>query len=966
MDGEALYDEFGNYIGSEFSSESDDGGETTGEGGGQNLQALSNTDLARMKEHEVVDCSTDIVLHEDKNYYASTHAVFGEGVEALTMEDDSQSASEPLVAPLKEKSFGYFEGKIPELKYTSNFLTGFMGVPELNRDVSIIGHFHSGKTTFLDMLIESTHADEWTLDRDSRYTDTRRDEQARKMSLKSTPVSLVLRDLRSKSHLFNLIDCPGHVSLCGETTAAMRISDGAIVVVDAVEGVLMQTKKALHEAAREDMPVVLVINKFDRLITELKLPPADCYHKVADIIAEVNDVYNGSGYRTEATRKTVLCPKAGNVLFASPKHRWAFSLLSFAQMYSKRYGSVKFNVSAFAQRLWGDVFFDETTRKFVVDSDMSDVSAHRTFVSFVLDPIYKLYAHIIGEEKGELSVLMADLGIHLKKDDYKLDPHPLLRRTMKLFFKDTVSCIADALVSHVPSPIKGCHKKILRHYTSDMTSEASRSMLRGDSEGPLVVNIVKHYPSADGSTFLSFGRIYSGTIVKGDRVRVLRENYGEDEEDSGGATVSAISIGQAHYRIYVNKATVGSLVFIEGIHHLIAKTATLTHTTPQCDYVKSFAPLNFVGNLPTLKVAVEPLKPSQLPKLVEGLRGIGKTFPLVSTKVEESGEHIIFGTGELQLDVVLHDLRICFSDIEVKVSDPSTCFRETIVDTSFVKCNATSANGKNSFSMVADRVSKGLVNDIEAGRFTTTWSPKKMSVALRKRHGWDALASRSVWAFGPGSSDSNILIDDTLPCDVDKPLLNTVRGSIVQGFRWAAREGPLCDEPMREVKFKLIDAFVSNDAIHRGGGQIVPASRRVANSAFLNASPRLMEPTFCVEILAFEDTIGSVYKIVSSRRGKIINDHRKPGTPFRVVIANIPAIECFGLETDLRLRTQGQAFCMQTFDHWSVVPGDPLDDKFIVVPLESAPREALARDFMIKTRRRKGLGDDVLPSMYFD
>ena len=141
-----------------------------------------------------------------------------------------------------------------------------------------------------------------------------------------------------------------------------------------------------------------------------------------------------------------ICFSKKTLLLIMIKHRWAFSLLSFAQMYSKRYGSVKFNVSAFAQRLWGDVFFDETTRKFVVDSDMSDVSAHRTFVSFVLDPIYKLYAHIIGEEKGELSVLMADLGIHLKKDDYKLDPHPLLRRTMKLFFKDTVSCIADALV----------------------------------------------------------------------------------------------------------------------------------------------------------------------------------------------------------------------------------------------------------------------------------------------------------------------------------------------------------------------------------------------------------------------------------------------------------------------------------------------------------------------------------------
>ena len=128
MDGEALYDEFGNYIGSEFSSDSDEDGETTGEGGGQNL---SNTDPAHTKEHEVVDCSTDIVLHEDKNYYASTLAVFGDGVEALAMEDDSQSASEPLVAPLKVKSFGIFEGSLPRLKYTNTFLNQNFLVKEI-------------------------------------------------------------------------------------------------------------------------------------------------------------------------------------------------------------------------------------------------------------------------------------------------------------------------------------------------------------------------------------------------------------------------------------------------------------------------------------------------------------------------------------------------------------------------------------------------------------------------------------------------------------------------------------------------------------------------------------------------------------------------------------------------------------------------------------------------------------------
>jgi U5 small nuclear ribonucleoprotein component len=68
-------------------------------------------------------------------------------------------------------------------------------------------------------------------------------------------------------------------------------------------------------------------------------------------------------------------------------------------------------------------------------------------------------------------------------------------------------------------------------------------------------------------------------------------------------------------------------------------------------------------------------------------------------------------------------------------------------------------------------------------------------------------------------------------------------------------------------------------------------------------------------------------------------------------------INSFGFETDLRCYTQGQAFCQQVFDHWAVVPGDPLDRDIILHPLEPSPPLALARDFMIKTRRRKGLSE---------
>ena len=610
---------------------------------------------------------------------------------------------------------------------------------------------------------------------------------------------------------------------------------------------------------------------------------------------------------------------------------------------------------------------DTATRKFRVEAiKPSDPSCERSFVAFVLNPIYKLYSHVIGEEKEAMSAVLGAAGIVLKKRDYKLDPHPLLRLVMRKFLKNSVSAIVDAMEIKIPSPDKGAHKKVVRHYRGGMSSAPSQSMLKSDPQGPLVINVVKQYPAADGSSFMCFGRIYSGTVKVGDRVRVLGEQYTvADQEDMGVATVKAISLSQARYKVDVDKASAGALVLLEGIDQTIGKTATITSVPSSgpsgtdVNEIEIFSPLNFF-TIPALKVAVEPLKPSQLPKLVEGLRSVSKSFPLVTTKVEDSGEHILCGTGELHMDVALHDLRVLFSSIEVKVSDPSVAFRETVVEQSFVKLDALSPNSKNRISMIAEPVNKTLASHISSGKFDTSWGEKKMSSALRKTYGWDALASRSIWAFGPSAGDTNILLDDTLPGDVDKTLLSSVRDSVVQGFRWSTREGPLCDEPMRQVKFKVIDALVASDGIHRGAGQIIPTARRATNSAFLNASPRLMEPTLRVEIVALEDTVRSIYKIVGGRRGNIVDDYKQQGTPFRVLIAHIPAIDAYGFETDLRIRTQGQAFCMQVFDHWSLVPGDPLDDNFIVQPLEKAPTAALARDFMVKTRRRKGLGDVVV------
>lgn len=92
----------------------------------------------------------------------------------------------------------------------------------------------------------------------------------------------------------------------------------------------------------------------------------------------------------------------------------------------------------------------------------------------------------------------------------------------------------------------------------------------------------------------------------------------------------------------------------------------------------------------------------------------------------------------------------------------------------------------------------------------------------------------------------------------------------------------------------------------------------------------------------------------------------KPGTPFFILKGYVPVIDSYGFETDLRTHTQGQAMVLSMFDHWQVVPGDPLDKSVVLRPLEPASAGQLARDFMVKTRRRKGMSEDVSVNKFFD
>jgi len=582
----------------------------------------------------------------------------------------------------------------------------------------------------------------------------------------------------------------------------------------------------------------------------------------------------------------------------------------------------------------------------------------------VLEPLYKIYSVVLGEHQSTVQRLLEEFGAYLRPSVYGLDVRPLLKAVCREVFGDATG-LADMLVRHVPAAREGTRDKAERFYSGPRESELSDAMRACDPRGPLVVQVVKLYPQSDGGGFDAFGRVLSGTVRPGARVRVLGEAYSpDDEEDSAMAEVTHVSVLQARYTLPLTLAKAGNWVLLGGVDATITKTATLVPEEWHED-VYTFAPIAH-DTAPVVKIAAEPLHPQDLPKMVEGLRKVNKSYPLAVTKVEESGEHTILGTGELYLDSVMKDLREVYGDVEVKVADPVVSFCETVVETSSLKCFAETPNGMNKLTMIAEPLDKGLGAAVEAGQLGLEMPKKELSARLQEDFGWDLLAARSIWAFGPDSKGPNALLDDTLPGEVDKGLLKAIQSSVVQGFQWGAREGPLCDEPMRDVKLRLLDATVAEQPLHRSGGQVIPTARRVAYSAFLTATPRLMEPVFYVEIQTPADCMSAVYNVLSRRRGHVTADVPKPGTPIYLVKAFVPAMESFGFETDLRYHTQGQAFCLSVFDHWSVVPGDPLDKTVQLRPLEPAPVQDLAREFMVKTRRRKGMSEDVSVAKFFD
>jgi len=296
------------------------------------------------------------------------------------------------------------------------------------------------------------------------------------------------------------------------------------------------------------------------------------------------------------------------------------------------------------------------------------------------------------------------------------------------------------------------------------------------------------------------------------------------------------------------------------------------------------------------------------------------------------------------LEICLKDLQEEYcGGIELIQSPPVVSYRETVQGKSNQICLSKSPNKHNRIYMTAEPFTKGLAEAIDDGKVSAKDDFKARAKIMASDFGWDVTEARKVWCFGPEGTGPNIM------ADVSKGVqyMNEIKDSVVAAFNWATKDGPLAEENCRGVRFNIHDVTLHADAIHRGGGQIIPTARRVIYASMLTAEPRLMEPVYLVEIQCPEGAMGGIYNTLNRRRGHVYAEEQKIGTPLYMVKAYLPVMESFGFTADLRSQTSGQAFPQCVFDHWQIFNGDPLE-------VGSKPNE-----IVLQTRKRKGLALEI-------
>ena len=415
--------------------------------------------------------------------------------------------------------------------------------PQLIRNICILAHVDHGKTTLSDYLLSSNGVISRALAGKVRFLDSRADEQERQITMKSSSIALVFQDKRRAQeeergkkdaataarataaaasppaapapapspppssappavpaagsadpvYLINLIDSPGHVDFSSEVSTAVRSSDGALVLVDVVEGLCVQTSAVLRQAWREGVRPVLVLNKLDRLIVEVRMSAGEAYAHCVKLLETINAVAStfitsdamtavdassaSSEVDIDDDKQVVFSPEKGNVLFASAHDCWAFSLHDFARLYARLLGMKE---AALQQCLWGEYYYLSKEKRVVrkPTAKQSKVMC----VQLVFDVLWQVYAAVLAEDEGgeeRVIAMMERLGVALTQREL-LKEKERKRRLQAVMQKwlPISTCVLGCVVDQLPSPVHAQRERLERVWAGEGRRREGEEALR--------------------------------------------------------------------------------------------------------------------------------------------------------------------------------------------------------------------------------------------------------------------------------------------------------------------------------------------------------------------------------------------------------------------------------------------------------------------------------------------------------
>ena len=455
--------------------------------------------------------------------------------------------------------------------------------------------------------------------------------------------------------------------------------------------------------------------------------------------------------------------------------------------------------------------------------------------------------------------------------------------------------LLNMVVKHLPSPDKAQIYRVPKIWGGDIESNAGQTMVNSSPDGPLAgmitnVTVDKHMG------VLATCRVYGGTLEKSNEVYLVGSQT--------KSRIQQVGVFNGAKTIDTEKVPVGNIAYITGV-----KEASAGETICSPDVkIEEFEPIDHISE-PVVTVAVEAKNTKDLPKLIEVLRQVSKEDPTIKVEINDTtGEQLISGMGELHLEVVTNRIKT-EQNLEILVSEPIIVYKESVTGHSPV-IEGKSPNKHNRFYIEVEPLDKGIYNaliegDLKEGRIKTKETAQEF-IAL----GMDKEEARRVWDI----HNRSMFINMTRGIQY----LDEVKELLLEGFESALKDGPLASEEGVGLKFKLSDAKLHEDAVHRGPAQVLPAIKKAIYASIMSANPCLLEPIQKVFISAPVDYMGNCNKDIQNRRGRIVEQNIK-GTIAEMDF-EVPIAEMFGFAGDIRSATGGKGDFSTEMKGFEVLP----------------------------------------------